>query len=154
MKQEVAGDVTVRAMAMRLLSRREHSQFELRRKLRHRGYDEVIIESVIGQLITDNLLSDERFAQALVYSRTERGYGPIRIAYDLRACGVAAELIDSVVDADSESWRERACNTLHKKFGAGPPSDYKEWARRANYLQRRGFSTSLVRSVVKINDSD
>lgn len=154
MKQEVGGDVTARTVAMQLLSRREHSQLELRRKLRCRGYDEGIIESVIGQLITDNLLSDERFAQALVYSRTERGYGPIRIAHDLRECGVGAELIDSVVDADSETWRARMCNTLLKKFGAGPPSDYKEWARRANYLQRRGFSTSLVRSVLKINDSD
>ncbi len=154
MKQEVAGDVTARAVAMRLLSRREHSQLELRRKLRRRGYDEGIIESVIDRLITDNLLSDERFAQALVYTRTERGYGPLRIAYDLRESGVGAELIESVVDADSETWRSRLCEILLKKFGAEPPTDYKEWARRANYLQRRGFSTSLVRAALKIDDSE
>jgi len=153
-KQEETGEVAARAAAMRLLSRREHSRLELRVKLRRRRYAEEIIESVIDQLIIDNLLSEERFARALVVTRTERGYGPIRIAHDLRESGVGAELIDLVVDADSETWRVRLCDILLKKFGAEPPNDYKEWARRANYLQRRGFSTSMVRSVLKVYDSD
>ena len=55
----------IRAKAMELLARREHSRLELRQKLMQRGFPTERIESVLDQLVADRLLHEGRYAELL-----------------------------------------------------------------------------------------
>jgi len=47
-------------IAMRLLAAREHSQVELSKKLKARGYDQSTIEACLDELVSTGLQSDKR----------------------------------------------------------------------------------------------
>ncbi len=72
---------------MDLLSRREHSCTELRRKLALREFAEDEIDQAVTALAAEGLASDERFAESFVTARVRRGQGPRRIQLELDAAG-------------------------------------------------------------------
>ncbi|MCA1806160.1 MAG: RecX family transcriptional regulator [Xanthomonadaceae bacterium] len=43
----------------------------------------------------------------------------------------------------------KAQATALRRFGETPAEDAREWAKRARYLQYRGFPADLVRRVLK-----
>ena len=139
-------DLTVKAL--RFLAAREHSVQELRRKLgrgRTRGgADDATIETVLETLQRDGYLSDSRFAEAFVRSRTGRGQGPAKIRAGLIERGVPRELVDGVLDVEVNVWRELAKDAHARRFGAAPPADRRDWARRARFLSTRGFPSEVV----------
>jgi len=136
------------AVALRLLARREHSEFELRRKLGARGFDADTIEQTLTECRRQNLVSDERFVEALVHQRRRRGYGPLRIRNDLRQRGIGDELAEEYVNMDSADWLNSLREIRNRKFGDHPPGSYREWARQARFLQGRGFSVEQIRRVM------
>jgi regulatory protein len=135
----------LRRKAIGLLARREHSRAELARKLAADGTDEDIA-NVLAQLESEGLLSDARAAAAYVRAHAAR-FGAARLRQDLRARGLDPDLAASEVEKlDGELDRARA--VWQKKYGA-PPADAKEWARQARFLQGRGFSTDIIRRLLK-----
>lgn len=143
---------SVREAAMDLLSRREHSRFELQQKLQRKGHDAADIDTALQQLVEDNLLSDERFVESFVHSRRERGSGPRKIAVELMQKGVSDALISRYLDDRSPLWIERAAEVRARKFGEALPEDFKEKARQMRFLQQRGFTTEQIQSVVRDDD--
>jgi len=126
---------------MDLLARREHSRFELARKLRLKGFAEEEIPPTLDALAKQGLLSDVRFAEQYCRSRCHRGFGPRRIQQELQERGVAAELIaQTMAELSAEYWRELAQHTWKKKFAGKKPTDYKSWATQRRFLQYRGFT--------------
>lgn len=141
----------LKARGVRLLAVREHSVQELRRKLRRArtsdSADDADIEAVLEDLQRDGLLSEERFVEAFVRSRLGRGQGPAKIRAGLMERGVARELVDDALDQpdqDAEFWRERARTAQTRRFGAGPPTDRADWAKRARFLSARGFGPEVI----------
>ncbi|MGD8696441.1 MAG: regulatory protein RecX, partial [Gammaproteobacteria bacterium] len=63
----------VRRTAMNLLARREYARRELAARLASRGLPGDLIDPVMDELTRENLLSDERFADAFVSARAGRG---------------------------------------------------------------------------------
>ena len=143
-------DVASRARhsALRLLSRREHSQYELRRKLKARGYGECLVDELLAELITEHLLSDTRYAEAMVTNRASRGYGPLRICMELRDRGVAERIVDKVLQEAEVDWDERLRHTYDRKYGEITVESFKVWASRAQFLNNRGFSVDAIRRVI------
>ena len=139
----------MRATAMNLLARREHSTQELRDKLLARGFEDDEIMSALQTLSREGLLSDERFTESFIHSRMQRGSGPVKIRAELRQRGVANEVISNWLDERDRIWLERAETVRCKKFGATMPVDYKEKARQARFLQYRGFSVEQTRRVLR-----
>jgi len=142
----------VRATAMNLLARREHSTQELRDKLLTRGFEDDVIVPALQTLSREGLLSDERFTESFIHSRMERGSGPVKIRAELRQRGVADEIISDWLDERDRMWLERAETVRCKKFGSALPVDYKEKARQARFLQYRGFSAEQTRQVLRDDD--
>ncbi len=70
--QQTVKPVNLLAKAVALLSRREHSEQELRRKLAKYTDDVQQIDTVIARLQKENWQSDERFAENFVLFRQER----------------------------------------------------------------------------------
>lgn len=148
----------IRLAAMNYLAQREHSVFELRNKLLRKftnRYDceqefslPAQIESVIVQLQTDNLLNDERFAQLFIRGRVRKGFGPIKIAYELALKEVKQDIIENNLAFEQEVWLQNLERVKIKKFGQKPPSDIKEKSRQYRYLYQRGYSSEQINRVL------
>ena len=148
--QSPAGDPgQPRRTAMNLLARREHSTRELKRKLKVRGMEGVVVDEVLATLQQQQLLSDERFVEMLVHSRIGKGHGPLRIQVELREHGVSDELIATAVDVNDTQWRDSIKAVRQKRFGASLPCSINERAKQMRFLQYRGFTPEQIRAVFK-----
>ncbi len=126
---------------MDLLARREHSWFELERKLKLKGFAPEEIPRALDGLVRDGLLSDERFAEGYCRMRVNRGYGPRRIQQELLERGVSDTLITLVIaEYRQADWIELARSAWRKKFSGKLPREYKAWATQRRFLQYRGFT--------------
>ncbi|WBA79688.1 regulatory protein RecX [Endozoicomonas sp. GU-1] len=135
----------VRRAAMDLLARREHGFTELARKLSGRFPRELVLDA-LTRLREERLQSDDRFVESFVYSRQQRGYGPVRIKAELFQKGVDSELIGQYLLEQDDHWDELAKAVKERKFGASVPRDHKERARQTRFLAQRGFSMSQIYS--------
>ena len=153
----------VRLAALDLLAQREHSAVELSTKLakrfRSRERDPDLIERVIEQLVSDGLLSDQRFAVSRVRQLTGRGYGPARIRNELRRQQVDTLVSDSLQEAfDSPlNWAEAAAAAYQKKYRGAPivgdwDTRQRERLRRLRFLQYRGFDADISQALVDGDD--
>ncbi|MCG6935239.1 MAG: recombination regulator RecX [Proteobacteria bacterium] len=142
----------VRETAMGLLANREHSTRQLQDKLLARGYSSEEVAEALQTLTRDGLLSDARFVEAFVYSRRQRGSGPLKIRAELHQRGVDDELIDAWLDERDPDWLTRAEAARCKKFGPALPVDFRDKARQARFLQYRGFSADQTRQVLRDED--
>ena len=93
-----AAPAAIRAKALELLARREHSRLELRQKLLQRGFPIERIEPVLDRLIEERLLDEGRYAELYACARADKGYGPLRIARELRERGVPDDAVAAAVD--------------------------------------------------------
>lgn len=130
----------LKARALRYLARREHSRDELARKLAPHAQSREALESVLDFLVTKKFLSNERFAEVRAHWMA-RKYGAAKIRQDLKAKGVAEEIVERV---SSEGELERALTILKRKYRE-PATTREERARRARFLQSRGFSFETIR---------
>ena len=153
MKDEPDTPVELRARALRLLARREHSRAELERKLGpHAGSPEVIA-GVVEALVQKKQLSDERYAQERARSMS-RKYGAARIRHDLKAKGVDPELIERAsANCGAEGELERARAILERKYRE-PAATRDERAKRMRFLQGRGFSSDVIRILLSSRDAE
>jgi regulatory protein len=150
----VAGDPAsgaeeVRDAAVRLLARREHSARELTRKLCDRGWPEDRVEAALAALAAEGLQSDARFAESFARQRAERGYGPRKIDAELRQRGVERDLIAVALEQVDVDFFESAADFYRRRYGEPDATlSYRERARRAQALTRRGFEPEHVRALV------
>jgi len=134
--------------AMNLLARREHSQQELQQKLIKKGFESRDISPVLTILVDEGLLSNERFTEAFINSRLQRGSGPVKIAMELQQRGISDELVNNYLDERDTQWTKIAIEVRAKRFGTAPPQDFKERARQMRFLQYRGFTMSQIQRAV------
>lgn len=136
------------ARALRHLARREHSRAELARKLAPHAASPGALEQLLDALAAKKQLSDERYAELRAH-QLSRKYGAARIRLDLKAKGVAPELVERV---GREGELERAASILQRKYRA-PASSRAERARRMRFLQQRGFSHETIRRLLSSEDA-
>lgn len=155
--------VDIRRAAMDFLARREHSRYELQTKLQRRFTESVAVDlaldlaldSVLDELAGENLQSDQRFAEAFVHQRSQRGYGPLRIHQEMREKGLSDQLVSTYLYSDcSLDWCKLARGVREKKFGSEIGIDYRDQAKQMRFLQHRGFDADVVRKAVQGRDSD
>ena len=63
---------------------------------------------------------------------------------ELKDKGVSSEIIDQVLLAAEVDWDELLRVQHNRKFGISKAGSFKEWSRRAQYLDRRGFNTDSI----------
>ena len=129
--------------ALRLLSRREYSRAELKRKLLAKGGELEQIEAVLAQLTADHLQDDDRFVEEYVHSRREKGFGPRRIVAELAERGIETPP-DHCTNEHSEEWLAVLTRTWQKKFSNQRPVDLLTKAKQTRFLLSRGFAPEQV----------
>jgi regulatory protein len=146
-RDKPAASLLKRAVA--LLARREHSRVDLARKLMRRlddGQDRADVDTVLDELQRRDLLSEDRFAAAVVRARAAR-YGDARLKQDLKSRGAAPDAAAAALDAVRGSELERARAVWARRFGR-PPASLQERARQVRFLEARGFSSAVIRRVL------
>lgn len=138
----------VRQAALNLLARREHSRLELLRKLRSKGFSESIIDGILDGLIQQRLLSDDRFTEIYIRTRTERGWGALCIQAELLERGVDEDVIDRHFNNCGADWQSLAEQARLKRFGSELPKNFPQHGKQARFLQRRGFSNQQIHNVL------
>jgi regulatory protein len=137
---------------LKLLARREHSAQELAIKLKVRGYAADDVAQTLAALTAKSLLSDERFCETYVHHRIAKGYGPLRIRHELAQRGVAAQLIEQVLDRADVDWQQHLAGVRAAKFGSRMPAGFPEQSRQGRFLQQRGFSTGDIRRLFRTRE--
>lgn len=138
----------IQRLALEILARREHSAWELQRKLNARGYPSTLIKAVLEDLRGENLQNDQRFTESYIRSRADRGFGPYRIAAELKERGIDDTLIADCLTQGIDDWGCRAAEVRRKRFGKALPGSPKEWARQMRFLQYRGFTHEQANGVL------
>ncbi|MFP4075749.1 MAG: regulatory protein RecX [Halochromatium sp.] len=134
----------IRGRALKLLGRREHSRLELARKLRQRGYPKAPVEAVIESLVANGLLSEERLIAAYVSERLGKGFGPLRIRAELREKGLSEEAFQPYLELEDQALLDGLTQASRKRFGEREAEDRREQAKRARFLEYRGFPPRLI----------
>ena len=141
-----------RSAALHYLARREHSAYELATKLTRR-YRTAVVGSIVDELTENGELSDRRFAETLVRSRFNRGFGPIYISKELRSKGIEAQLAKECIGAFDGEWQARAKEVFEKKrsqynytFDPGNNDDEAKALNEklARFLFGRGYPSEIV----------
>ncbi|WP_431223654.1 recombination regulator RecX [Serratia sp. L9] len=154
--------------AMRLLSQRDHSETELRRKLAAQPFvanakcagspssepleepvDPAIIEQVVAYCYQHNWLDDRRFANSFIASRSRKGYGAQRIRSELMQKGVEKEIVQAALAECEIDWCEQAREIALRKFGDPLPVEWKEKTKVLRYLLYRGFYQEEIQSIYR-----
>jgi regulatory protein len=135
--------------ALRLLRYRARSQDEIRSRLKLLGFAPSITEATLRKLVSLNLLNDASFARNWALTRIERrGYGPLRVARELRQKGIPQPLIEQVLregfSAGDTTVAEKARRLLEKRFRGQYLRSGKELRRAAAFLQRRGYPYAVI----------
>lgn len=137
------------ACALRILTRRDHSEQELFRKLSGKGHSFGAISASVVRLKELKYLDDRRFATRWVEEALagQRFFGA-RLRMELVRRGIEPDLAAEVVAAATEAGNEneQLAELVARKFpgfdGAIATVGYQR--RVYNFLLRKGFSSSAV----------
>lgn len=128
----------------RMLSRREHSQSEIRAKLAHKNVDPELVEAALGQFINAGLQSDERYCESRIRALAAKGSGERKIRADLALHGISTNLVERILSEQDIDFYALARSVKEKKFGLGVPQQFKDKAKQMRFLQTRGFEMSQI----------
>lgn len=157
---KVLSEKELREKAMYLLSRREHSKYQLIQKLKKWG-DSALIENIVSELAQNNFQNEQRFVDSKIESMLKK-FGHSKIVFELKKAGVTEDLISTITDPQTvnvDDELERAKYILNKKYHKALPSKNSsefrnEKARRIRFLQSRGFSLSVIVKAIAEIDED
>ncbi len=152
----------IKNSAFRYLSNRSHSSFELKNKLRKKGFDTTIIETVVADLNNKKYLNDFEFAKNFVRHRVERRKeGVMKITSELFKKGISREIISEVTELINEHPQnienaiELGKSKLEKIQKRGETDYNKIKSKLFNFLKGRGFTSDVIFDVIgKLNIKD
>lgn len=135
--------------AIKILMRRAHSVYEMKKALARRCEDKKLIKTVLDRLKSSGLLDDLRYARQFTRVRSEtRKQGQFRIARDLRARGIPDKHIEKALE-DSAAENDPAAMVRHRierklRLFRGEISE-KKLASLYRSLLAAGFPSEIVR---------
>ena len=142
------GESALRRAAMDYLARREHSFYELKKKL-HTKFPQVktdVIHDVVHALRVENLQNDERFVESYSRYRKSRGFGYRHIRHALKLRKVENKQVDKYLVLNDSEWVELAISVIRKKWGGRGPAEMTsiERSKIIRFMESRGFLFSQI----------
>ena len=139
--------------ALRRLTGQDYTAAALRRKLQMKRFSAEEAQQAVNRLISEGYLNDQHYAERFVAAARQNGrYVGCRLRQELRRRGVEADLIDQVLqDApDDGDDLTRARELIERRYAGFSPqmADERQRRRIAGFLQRRGFSSGVVMTLL------
>jgi regulatory protein len=131
-------------IALGLLTRREHSAFELKQKLSLRGFSVDVIDGVVVRLAEQGWQSDARYAEAYLRMRVARGYGLMAIRAELRQRGVSSDCVAQALAEADINWLSCAQRQVARHYQQ-PADGRAALLHRYRHLLNRGFAPEQAR---------
>lgn len=147
MKSQIKNE-DIRKKLLDLLSRREHSKYELVSKLERRVISKEKLIDELHKLSDQNLQSDKRFSESYIRSRYNSGFGPIRIKYDLVSKKVKEEVIEKAFAELEMNWEEKIKKENLKKYGHDHAENMQESSKRIKFFLQRGFEKEMIKKII------
>lgn len=134
--------------AFRYLSYRPRSEFEIKVRLRKRGFDDLSIEKVLFNLREQGLVDDATFAR--FWRDNRESFSPrsrAMLRRELRLKGIDNYIIAEVAESiDEEVSAYKAAQKIMKKLAL---VDYDSFHRKlGSYLKRRGFNYEVTQHII------
>ena len=144
-----------RKIALTHLATSARSRSELTRRLEQDEFEPDVIEETLIEMESLNYLDDSKFAMNWVEDRADRkGYGKTRLAQELKGKGVDKETIQEALGSIEEESEIANCLAAARTKWRGDRIEgldraglAKEKTKVSNFLQRRGFSWSIITKV-------
>lgn len=135
--------------AIRILTMRANSEFELRQKL-SKKFDERSIDYAVDRCRELMFLDDRDFAERLGEELLEKKhYGKSRIRAELQKKGISREIIDDVLEEMPDEQTADALRELvEQKYADVDFSDKKQRDKTVAALVRRGYGFDEIRRVI------
>ncbi|MEP7208762.1 MAG: regulatory protein RecX [Casimicrobiaceae bacterium] len=138
---------TLKSRAIACLARREYGRADLRARLlggyrRDDGPTPAEVDALLDELVASGLLSDARYAQALV-NRKQGTHSRRAITGTLKGQGVDAETIAAALAEVPVDDTEAMRALWQRRFGT-PAHGNREKSRQIRFLQSRGFALAAI----------
>jgi len=137
------------AKALKLLSYRPRSVYEIRFRLKKISPSPKLINQVINQFLEEDLLNDQEFARWWVDQRiNHRPRGNFALKAELFQKGIDKEIINQVLLTPAQEKK------LAKKFISSRQTQLKSLSLRrqkikaSQWLKTRGFTSSTIYAVI------
>ena len=144
-----AEELQCEAKAVAILSRRDHSVGELKRKLRQKKFSDDAISRAVSIYKKSGLLNDKSYAEKLVSRQlAEKPSGRPFLISLLMSKLIRRELAEETVNLlyQSENELSLAVSALSKRWNQYSQFELEEARRKAyNYLSRKGFSYGIAK---------
>jgi len=141
---KIAKDIeAVRRSAFWHLSRRDHSQAELIKKLQRKTDNQDWIDAVINECLDYNYLNDQRFTESFLRGSRNKGYGETRIKQDLKQKGISERLIKQTIDENEFNYIDAAQQLLANKYNEAIVTQYLK-QKAMGFLQAKGHNFSDI----------
>ena len=141
--------------ALNLLTARQYTARNLRRKLVQKGFSAIDVDATIDRLIANGLLDDARYAAAFARGKLlGPGASKRRIRQQLYQRGIPNEVSDAAIETviadesvDLEAVIEKDARKKLASLGSLEPPIIKR--RLYSHLARRGYDIDEINAVMK-----
>jgi regulatory protein len=139
--------------AFRILSRRMHSVKEIEIKLRQKKVEPEIINTVISDLLSLQLLDDNRFAEMFTAEMIQyKRFGAYKIKIELYKRGIREEIIEDVITKQiPENPFDNALHLAKKKLNTLKNRNYEQNSLKqkiGSFLYSKGYDFDTIKKVV------
>ena len=142
--------------ALRILTLRDHSRYELVEKLKLRGFSRKEIDDAISACERFDYINDARTARVYIRQLKRKGYGKKRIQLELHKKGLKGSRLEGILDQSVSASDEReGAEQILRKHMQRFEREREELKRRDKiyrFLQARGFTHDII--VETINNCD
>lgn len=145
----VAEPVSPLEAALRLLARRAYSEAGIREALARRGVRPGEIRRVLGRLRELGYVDDRKFAADWSERLQARGFGSLRIRFELQRHGVEERTAERELPSVAEEC-VIARRVLRGRFGDLPVVEPRRKGQAVRLLASRGFPQEVVESVLDL----
>lgn len=140
--------------ALRLLTNRDHSEYEIVTKLMQTT-DEKTAHDVADRLKQVGLIDDERFARAYAVELISRKYlNKNAAAAKLRQRGIGDDIAGKVLSEIDIEPVSRIIDILTSKFAHRDLTDEKQYRQTVNALMRMGWSYGDIKKALERMQND
>ncbi|MDP5273515.1 RecX family transcriptional regulator [Chengkuizengella axinellae] len=142
--------------AIRMISRKPKSRYELKKKLIEKGYEESLIHSALDQLEKEKYIDDYSYAVTLANYRIKYQRKGLKwIEQELSQKGIEKMTIAKVTEeVDKESEYKAAYHLAQKRWERHDGDTIQKKSKISSFLMRRGFEYSLIRKVLQQIEED
>ena len=132
--------------ALRLITGRRKTEFEIRAYLKKKELNQERIEEIVNRLLDLNLLDDSKYIESFIHDQNLKS--PIsrtKLIYKLKAKGISANLIDEYFSSHEDNQLDNLKKLIEIKRRQ---TKYKDNQKLMAYLVRNGFNYSDIKSII------